>query len=199
MSCLKFCLGILVVAFVGLVNVDATNADLVYTIEGIANEFPDPSLSPQVGIGESYVAEFRIDDSALDVDADPDRGDYVGAIIASSITFSGGYTSTVEYAGGDLLILRDSGGLGGVTFSPSVGSGTILFAGTAPFATDAILDETTPVLSGPSTLWSLTEPDGLVTSLSILAAPTLTITAIPEPSMLGVLAFGCLALVKRRR
>ena len=196
----KFCSFVVFSIFsFALFSSTAVKADLIYTIEGVANEFPDPNLSPEVGLLESFVAEFRIDSSVLDGDPSSDRGSYSGAIVASSIEFSGGYSSTVDFAGGELVVLQNSGGFGGISFSDLAGNGSILFGGVPPFATDAIPDDTNTVFSGPLTLISLTEPTGLVSSLSTFATPTLTISAVPEPSTIGLLAIGCVATLGRRR
>lgn len=187
-----------------------TFADVIYSITGVANNFGnpnDPNLSPQVQAGETYVAEFRIDTATADVDPSSTRGEYAGAIIASSIEFSGGYTSMVDFTGGDIIIQQDiAGGAVGI-FDPG-GLGGLLLGSFTPFPSDDLLtDPGTQIVGAPLTLWSITEPDGLIVSASLPGAGpgagsqdiVLTVNSIPEPTTAGVLALGSLGFIVRRR
>jgi len=187
-------------------------ADVTYTITGFADDFGfpnDPSLAPEVSAGESYVAQFLIDDAALDINPDPTVGVFAGAISSGSIQFSGGYSSQVDFSGGTVTIQQDSNG-GGVFLSPAVGSGTILIADIGnPFASDQLLTGLgTTIVASPTSLFNLTEPTGFIVSFSqdtniggfgpIVLSVT-SANAVPEPSSACFLGFGVLACALRRR
>ena len=140
-------------------------AQITYTITGTANNFtggdPDNLLSPEVGPEETYTAVFEIDDSVADTDPLPEKGLYSGAIISSSIEFSGGYTSGVDFSGGTVTVSQD-GSVG--LSSPGailVPSRFTLFT-TNSFESDALLTDPQEIADLPGSLWSLTEPDGLL-------------------------------------
>lgn len=200
-----FCI-VLLVSF-SMVSGQA-HADLLYTITGFANTFGDPDeLAPEVAPGESYVAEFFVDESTPDSDASDGRGSYLGAITSSSITFSGGYTSMVDFAGGEVIIQQDIGG-GAIGLFDLAGNGSILIGDLGnPFPSDDLLDAGTQIIAtSPLSLWILTEPTGSIVSFSEGLGPsgggpiTLTVTnAVPEPSTAGLLALGACGFLTRRR
>ena len=188
---------------------------MLYSITGFANNIGDPDdplLAPEVEAGESYVAEFVVDSSTADANPDPGVGDFTGAIVSSSITFSGGYTSMVDFAGGEVTIIQDSFG-GVVGISDLNGLGSILIGDLGnPFPSDGLLDAGAQITAtSPLSLWSLTEPTGLIVSFSDVGAGppgvgtgpiVLTVTnlnSVPEPSTAGLLALGCLGWFIRRR
>ena len=161
--------GCCLVVFVAFVVPANLNGQIVYTITGFANNIGEPGEfdAPEVGPGESYVAEFVVDDSVLDSDPDSDRGEYTGAILSSSITFSGGYVSQVDFAGGDIDVRMDFGG-GGFFLSAPSDLGTIIIAdpGNA-LESDALLTDLGAELTGsPLSLYVLNEPTGLIVSFS---------------------------------
>ena len=178
------------------ISVGQLHGQVVYTITGFANNVGDGlGNAPEVAPGESYVAEFMIDLSVMDSDSSPDRGVYTGAILASSIEFSGGYSSQVDFSGGEIVIQRDIAG-GGVFFNDVNGLGTILvFDLFVAFDSDALLtDPATEIVGSPASLYSLTEPTGAVVSFSdVMVGPgtgpvVLAIMALPpeiEPVVLG--------------
>ena len=178
------------------ISVGQLHGQVVYTITGFANNVGDGlGNAPEVAPGESYVAEFMIDLSVMDSDSSPDRGVYTGAILASSIEFSGGYSSQVDFSGGEIVIQRDNAG-GGVFFNDVNGLGTILvFDLFVAFDSDALLtDPATEIVGSPASLYSLTEPTGAVVSFSdVMVGPgtgpvVLAIMALPpeiEPVVLG--------------
>ena len=155
------------------------SADLTYTITGFANNLgpDDGNLSPQVVEGEAYTAVFQIDDTVAEAGSlVPGIGNYFGAITSSSINFSGGYISDVSFAGGNVTILQDSGGAGGVILSSPdpEGRGNIALFQSTPFASADLLAEGTEFFADPSldNIWSLTEPDGgLIVSGSFPTPP----------------------------
>ena len=175
------------------------HAQVTYTVTGFANTLGDPDvdnllgdvdfLSPEVAVGESYVAEFEVDLSAADVDSSPDRGEFPGAIISSSIVFSGGYISQVDFTGGQIVIQRDLAG-GGIFFSDPSGLGVILIADVGDaFETDALFDDIEDQFLGDPmgdlvSLFSLTEPSGNVFSVS--QAPDLGLGPMTGPILLSV-------------
>ena len=193
----------------GLAFGNHVNADVVYTITGYANNIgnpDDPLLSPEVEAGETYSAVFQIDDSVMDSDASSGRGSYLNAIVSSSITFSGGYSSMVDFAGGEVVIQENIGG-GAIGLSSPSGNGSILLASFEPFPSDALVtDPGTEILGSPFSLWSLTEPSGLIVSFSdvglgpINSGPiVLTVSSVPEPSTAALLALSSIACFVRRR
>lgn len=189
---------------------DQAHADLVYTITGFANNIGDPndpSLAPEVQAGETYTAVFEIDDSVADSDASAGRGSYAGAILSSSITFSGGYSSMVDFTGGEVVVQQDIAG-GAIGLSDLSGNGSIVIASFTPFASDAIFAGPQDVIGNPFSIWSLTEPTGVVVSFSDVGfGPSggsgpivLSVTnAIPEPTTAGLLGLGLVACAARRR
>jgi len=115
------------------------SADLTYTITGFANNLgpDDGNLSPQVVEGEAYTAVFQIDDTVAEA------GSLVPGI--GNYNFSGGYISDVSFAGGNVTILQDSGGAGGVILSSPdpEGRGNIALFQSTPFASADLLAEGT--------------------------------------------------------
>ena len=162
-------IGFCLVFFIALAVPANLHGQIVYTITGFANNSPfdDPTLAPEVGPGESYVAEFVIDDSVLDSDPDSDRGLFTGAIMSSSITFSGGYVSQVDFAGGDVDVRMDFGGGGFFLTSPD-GLGTIVVAdpGNALDSDELLTEPGAELVGSPLSLYVLEEPTGLIVSFS---------------------------------
>ena len=149
---------------------DQAEAQIIYTITGFANNLgpDDELLSPQVGLEETYTAVFEIDDSVVDTNPSTERGFFPDAILSSSITFSGGYTSTVDFAGGNVLV-RQSGSIffdapraapdGPGPFDADGGFNLFSFE---PFDSDALFSEPQEISDLPGSLWFLEEPDGLI-------------------------------------
>lgn len=75
--------------------------------------------------GASFVAEFEIDTSVLDVDPESDRGEYPGAILSASIVFGDDFVSEVDFSGGTVTVQRDLGG-GGIFLQDKSGDNIIL-------------------------------------------------------------------------
>lgn len=176
--CLAFCM-----------SAGQLDGQVVYTVTGVANNLGlSDGRAPEVAADETYVAEFEIDLSVADTDPDPDRGVYSGAIVSSSIEFSGGYSSQVDFADGEIIVLRDSGG-GGIGLSDPTGLGSILvFDIGNPFDSDALLDDPTTEFDGsPESLYVLMEPTGFIISFSEVAVGppiSFSISEI-EPVLLG--------------
>ena len=149
---------------------DFLHGQVTYTITGFTAEIFDHI--PEVGRGESYVAEFDIDLSVPDSDPDdPIRGSYENAILSSSITFSGGYVSQVDFTGGSILILSENGGGGIFLQSPGDDSAFLIADIGEDFASDALFSDISEQFFGNpegdvASLVSISEPNGLITSLS---------------------------------
>ena len=141
-------------------------ARVVYTMTGVYT-----GRSPQVASGESFTAVFKIDDSVVDSNPDDsNRGEYSGAIVSNSFSFSGGYTSKVDFSGGNVVVVPDKGG-GGIFLNSPTGDGTIVLYSTATLASDALLNAAQDITGDTlKAICTLTEPDG---------AGQLTAAAIP--------------------
>lgn len=175
-----FCFAVLAAALV--LPADLLHAQATYTITGFTSSGND-----FVGAGETYVAEFQIDLSAPDIDSRPDRGEYPNAILSSSIVFSGGYVSQIDFAGGSITIQQDLAGGGVFIIDPSE-RGLILLADIYnPFQTDALFDEIEDQFRGDlSSLFSLEEPSGGIYSLSAGTSLDRRLSVLdPEPLLLG--------------
>ena len=184
-----FCFVVLAALFL---PANLLHAQVTYTITGFANDLGDPDnplLAPEVAAGETYVAEFEIDLSAEDIDPSPDRGEFPGAIISSSIVFSGGYTSQLDFTGGPIVIQRDLAG-GGIFLNEPSGLGAILVADVGDaFETDALFEDIEDQFLGNPmgdlvSLFTLTEPSGNVFSFS--EAPDLGLGGMTGPILLSV-------------
>ena len=159
------CLMALVSASLFFSTSNQADAQVTYTVTGFANNGVFTGSSPQVGPEERYTAVFEIDDLVVDTDDSEQFGRYPDAIISSSITFEGGYTSTVDFAGGEVTIRTDEDG-GGVFFNPpdSDNNSRFLVFSFVPFETDALLVTPQVVNDLPGSLWVLQEPDGSIIS-----------------------------------
>ena len=135
---------------------------VIYTVTGVFE-----GRSPLVASGESFTAVFEIDDSVVDTNSSTEKGFFPGAILSSSITFSGGYTSTVDFAGGTVIVRKS----GRISFSaprpapggpgPFTTKGSFLLSSLKPFDSDALLTAAQDVAGdNPQSLWFLSEPKG---------------------------------------
>ena len=131
-------------------------AQVIYTITGVYT-----GRSPLVADGESFTAVFEIDDTIVDSNPDDsNRGLYTGAIVSSSFSFSGGYTSKVDFSGGNVIVLPDHGG-GGISLNSPKRDGTIMLYSTKTLASDALLTAAQDITAdSPLSIWFLTEPEG---------------------------------------
>ena len=144
-------------------------AQVTYTVTGFANNFNIGGIAsgtPDVGANESFTAVFEIDDSIVDNDPSLEAGLYSGAIISSSITFAGGHTSTVDFSGGDVTIVTTENGGGGVFLNAPGDNGSFTLFTLTPFDSDALLTDEQEFSELPGSLWSLEEPNGLVTGFT---------------------------------
>lgn len=172
--CLSFCM-----------SASQLHGQVIYTITGFANNFPSGPIgevlrAPEVGVNEMYIADFEIDLSVVDGNPSPDNGEYTGAILSSSIEFSGGYRSEVDFSGGDIVVSREGDTVGGgVAFLHPLrdsaplddlsGVGVIIVSDqNTPFASDALpTDLATEFDSSPeNSTFVLFEPTGQVIGLS---------------------------------
>jgi len=130
---------------------------VVYSISGFVDDYG--LLQNQPLAGESYVAEFEIDTSVLDIDPSSDRGEYPNAILSASVVFESGFTSEVDFAGGIVTVARDIGG-GGVFLQDASQRNTFLvYDLNNPFDSDALpTDPAIQFSAGPDSLVVLEEP-----------------------------------------
>ncbi len=161
-----FCFAVLTAS---VLPTDLLYGQVTYTITGFV-DFESAGAAPEVSIGEGYIAEFEVDLSVPDSDPDdPNRGVYPNAILSSSIVFSGGYTSQIDFAGGEITIIQDLAG-GGVFLDAPGELGIILVADVGdPFDSDALLSDLGGEFLGdpqgdPLSLFSLSEPSGNIFS-----------------------------------
>lgn len=163
-------------------------AQVTYTFSGIANNL-GASENPFVGLNEPYTATFVVDQSVADSDPSSLRGEYAGAIISSSIKFVGGYSSMVDFAGGDVIVHEANPG-GGFSFdAPGMLTGGIILysADNIPFESDS-LQVDPGVIPMQTGFWSLPEPNGIIVSFSDLSRPPVAFsitTAFVPPTLYG--------------
>ena len=114
----------------------------------------------------------------------------------------------MDFAGGEVIIQQDIAG-GAVFLNDPNDLGGILIGDLGnPFPSDELLDPGTQIVGDPLSLFTLTEPTGLIVSFSdqsegppAASGPiVLTVSsAIPEPSSVGVIMLAaCGCLVRRR-
>ena len=130
-------------------------ARVVYRFTGVFTR-----RSRLVAAGESFTAVFEIDDTIVDTNSSTEKGVFPNAIVSSSITFSNGYTSTVDFAGGIVLVQPDAQGAG-ISLTSPLGDSSILIFSSETLASDALLTAAQDIAeNNPQSLWSLKVPDG---------------------------------------
>ena len=196
------------------------HAQVIYSFTGLAT--PDiNSTQTAVEILETFVADFVIDDSVFDSDPTGD-GFYEGAILSSSIEFSGGFVSAVDFTGGDITIqlfeqpadpddptspLVPVSRQLALTPSSALGnnSGFLVTADPDLLDSDVLFTEPGSPLGGlESTAFLLLEPPapGADEGTSFFNSNTqgaFNVLSVPEPSTACFLGAGILSMVVRRR
>jgi hypothetical protein len=153
------------------VSANQLYGQVVYTITGFTNGLggtDDSVFAPEVSPGESYVANFLIDASVLDTDPSSERGEYLGAILSSSIEFSGGYSSELNFAGGEITVHTDAAG-SGIVMLPADGgaAGIAIYDLNTTFDSDVLfVEEGSQIVGSQSSLAVFHEPTGLIFSFS---------------------------------
>jgi len=141
--------------------------------------------------GASFVAEFEIDTSVLDVDPNSDRGEYPAAILSASIVFGDGFVSEVDFSGGTVTVQRDLDG-GGIFLQDESEDNTILVydLGNA-FDTDGLpVNPAMQFRPSPDSVFILKEPTlgSIVSFLEVELGETLSraifaVTSAPVDSV----------------
>ena len=153
-----------------------------------------------MGLNESFTVVLEVDDSVVDANSSsPEFGQYLDAIRSSSISFSGGYSSTDDFAGGDVFVATANPG-GGVTFGSADSENALaLFNVESVIATDDLVAGSQELATLPlDFLGLLTVGDGGIQIFT--SSVELTVSSVPEPTSLGLLGLGLVvASVRRRR
>ena len=175
------------------------HGQFAYTVNGVVNTNA-AGLIPQVSNGESYAAQFLFDLTAPDIDPSLTRGEYSGAILSSSIQFSGGYTSQIDFAGGDVTVSMDAIGNPSVFFTSVQQDILFIFDLGNTLPTDDLLISTSTLFgSDPQTsssTFTFTEPSGGFVSFP---SPATFAVTVPEPSAICMLGMGVVSVLVRRR
>ena len=134
------------------------------------------------------------------MDSDPTTdGLYEGAILSSSIEFSGGYVSTVDFAGGDIgvgLGINNYASMLALTPPNDTSQGFGITAPNSIFNSDELLtDPGVPFGQDQNVLFLLFEPNGVL----INTVGTFEVLAVPEPSAAFFLGIGVLSTLARRQ
>ena len=167
-SFIRTCLSV-ALCFSFCVSASQLYGQVTYSISGFVDDNGfGPAFSGPLA-GESYVAEFEIDTSVLDVDnVRSDRGEYPGAILSASVVFESGFVSEVDFSGGIVTVLQDAGGGGFFLQDASQDSTFIVYDLGNPFDSDALpTDPALQFTASPDSLVLLDEPSlGRIISFS---------------------------------
>jgi len=166
-SFIRTCLSV-ALCFSFCVSASQLYGQVTYSISGFVD---DNGFGPAFNgplAGESYVAEFEIDTSAVDIDPSSDRGEFPNAILSASVVFESGFVSEVDFSGGIVTVLQDAGGGGFFLQDASQGSTFIVYDLGNPFDSDALpTDPALQFTASPDSLVLLDEPSlGRILSFS---------------------------------
>ena len=131
---------------------------ITYTITGFAQDNFQ-------GIEVGFTAVFEIDDSVVDTDDTEQFGRYPGAIVSSSFTFDNGFTSSIDFSGGEVTIRTDESG-GGVFFDSPDERGSFLVYALDPLDSDGLLNTAQEISELTGSIIVLDEPGG-ITSINL--------------------------------
>jgi len=166
-SFIRTCLSV-ALCFSFCVSANQLYGQVTYVISGFVD---DNGFGPAFNgplAGESYVAEFEIDTSAVDIDPSSDRGEFPNAILSASVVFESGFVSEVDFSGGIVTVLQDAGGGGFFLQDASQDSTFIVYDLGNPFDSDALpTDPALQFTASPDSLVLLDEPSlGRILSFS---------------------------------
>ena len=187
-----------------------SHADLVvYTFSGV---LPSGSTNHlEVSDGESFTATFLVNDGVIDGESDPKIGDYVGAVVSGTLSFSGGYISPYDFSGYNINVLDDVNLTDSVT--ASLPTQLVVFSVINNVDLNSLNSDELP---GPGTFFSSDDSNsgisgspqfnyiddrGMISYTTSNASNTsFRVSVIPEPtSFVLILGTSLMAIGRRRR
>jgi hypothetical protein len=117
---MKFLMLSLLTAAVAMNPCPAHSGIVIYEFTGVLPA--GASQHSQIQDGESWIATFHIDTNATDsLPGDPTRGIYDNNVVSGLLSFSGGYSQTLNTTGWETDVFNDRQVAGGFAYADAVG------------------------------------------------------------------------------